>query len=419
MIQRSLQNAKRHDAPNKAKVFAKFVMEGKINPALCFLSEAGGRGVLPLTDDVMTQLNKKHPTAKEAKLGSLLFGPVEGVPDIIYQEIDGEMIKEAALRTKGSREGGEGGGGASGIDANGFKRVLASKSFKKSSSNLCDALATLTKRLCTEYVDPLSIETITASRLTPLDKGEGAVRPIGIGEVIGRIIGKCVIKVTKREVMDASGSLQVCAGQKSGSEAAIHALREIFEAADETDAVLLIDASNAFNSLNRAAALHKVRLICPAIAIYVINTYRASARLFVIGGKELKSSEGTTQGDPLAMSLYAVSLQPLITRLTIAISAEQCWYADDATGSGPLDGLKKWWDELEESGPGLGYFPNAKKCWLIVKPCREEEARELFAGTAINVTTEGQKHRPSNPHGLTVRLTVWDAVSRLCLLISR
>ena len=50
------------------------------------------------------------------------------------------------------------------------------------------------------------------------------------GEVIRRIIGKCVIviKVTKREVMDASGSLQVCAGQKSGSEAAIHAMRESF-----------------------------------------------------------------------------------------------------------------------------------------------------------------------------------------------
>ena len=27
-----------------------------------------------------------------------------------------------------------------------------------------------------------------------------------------------------------------------------------------------------------------------------------------------------------------------------------------------------------------------------MKPCREEEARELFAGTAINVTTEGQKY---------------------------
>ena len=251
---------------------------------------------------------------------------MEDVPEILYQEIDGEMIKEAALRTKGW-------GGPSGIDANGFKRILASKSFKKSSSNLCDALATLTKRLCTEYVDPGSIEAIIANRLIPLDKGEGAVRPIGVGEVIRRIIGKCVTKVTKREVMDASGSLQVCAGQKSGSEAAIHAMREIFEA-DETDAALLIDASNAFNSLNRAAALHNVRVICPAIAIYVINTYRAPARLSVVGGKELESSEGTTQGDPLAMSLYAVSLQPLITRLTIASSAKQCWYADDATGSG-------------------------------------------------------------------------------------
>ena len=42
--------------------------------------------------------------------------------------------------------------------------------------------------------------------------------------------------------MDASGSLQVCAGQKSGSEAAIHAMRETFEA-DDTDTALLIDAS--------------------------------------------------------------------------------------------------------------------------------------------------------------------------------
>ena len=71
----------------------------------------------------------------------------------------------------------------------------------------------------------------------------------GLGEVLRRIIGKCVTKVTKPDVIDASGSLQVCAGHKSGSEAAIHAMRELFEH-DNSDAVLLIDASNAFNSLN-------------------------------------------------------------------------------------------------------------------------------------------------------------------------
>ena len=75
-------------------------MEERINSALRYLSENDGGGVLPLTDVVMQQLRAKHPEAQEAKLGSLLFGPVEDVPDAIYQQINGEMIREAALRTK-------------------------------------------------------------------------------------------------------------------------------------------------------------------------------------------------------------------------------------------------------------------------------------------------------------------------------
>ena len=168
------------------------------------------------------------------------------------------MVREAALKTKGSC-------GPSGVEANGFKRTQACKSLKKSSTIFCDSLATLARRLSTEFVDPLTIEPILASRLIPLDKGNGDVRPIGVGEVVRRIIGKCVTKVTKQDIIEASGSLQVCAGQKSGSEAPIHALHNIFEA-DNTDAVLLIDASNAFNSLNRAAALHNVRILCPTVA---------------------------------------------------------------------------------------------------------------------------------------------------------
>ena len=49
------------------------------------------------------------------------------------------------------------------------------------------------------------------------------------------------------------------------------------------------------------------------------------------------------------------------------------------------------WTSLSESGPALGYFPNAKKCWLIIKPEREQAAREVFRDTAINVTIEGHK----------------------------
>ena len=104
--------------------------------------------------------------------------------------------------------------------------------------------------------------------------------------------------------------------------------------------MLLIDASNAFNSLNRDAAFHNVAVLCPILAAYAFNTYRTSVPLFVKGGKELKSAEGTTQVDPLAMSFYAISLQPLITRLISYSGAKQCGYADDVIGPGFLEELR-------------------------------------------------------------------------------
>ena len=116
-----------------------------------------------------------------------------------------------------------------------------------------------------------------ASRSIPLDKSN-EVRPIGVGEVIRRIIGKCTRKVVKQDILESSGSLQVCAGHKSGSEAAVHAMNSLFQI-EETDAVLLGDASNAFNSLNRAATLHNIGIVCPAVATFAINTYHLSARL--------------------------------------------------------------------------------------------------------------------------------------------
>ena len=146
-------------------------------------------------------------------------------------------------------------------------------------------------------IHPDSIEALLACRLIPLDKGDGSVRWIGVGEVIWRIIAKCVVQIAKPKIIQATGSMQVCAGQKSGSEAAIHAMSEIFHGED-TDAVFLIDASNAFNSLNRMTALHNILVTCPIIGLYAVNTYRNPARLFVVGGYELLSAEGTTQGDP-------------------------------------------------------------------------------------------------------------------------
>ena len=74
---------------------------------------------------------------------------------------------------------------------------------------------------------------------------------------------------------------------------------------NECEAVLLVDATNAFNCLNRQTAMRNSRTLCPLFATPVINIYRQKIDLFV-GGKVLESKEGTTQGDPLAMAIYII-----------------------------------------------------------------------------------------------------------------
>ena len=190
----------------------------------------------------------------------------------------------------------------------------------------------------------------------------------------------------------AAGPLQTCAGHGAGAEAAIHAMREIFEK-ESTDAVLLIDATNAFNSMNRAVSLHNVRITCPYNATYLINTYRCPARLFIAGGGEIQSEEGTTQGNPLAMPWYSLSTVNLITDLKLHTSnVSQVWLADDAAAAGKIKPLHQWYERLTEQGKKFGYLVNGIKSWLIVKSEQlANEARAVF-GDSVNITTEGKRH---------------------------
>ena len=84
--------------------------------------------------------------------------------------------------------------------------------------------------------------------MIPLDKNPG-FGPIGVSEVLRRITGK-VVSVLKEDVIKCTGTLQVCNGQDTRIEAAIHSMNMMYE--DENiDAILLVDVRNAFNSLNR------------------------------------------------------------------------------------------------------------------------------------------------------------------------
>ena len=109
---------------------------------------------------------------------------------------------------------------------------------------------------------------------------------------------------------------------------------------EDTAAILFVDATNAFNSLNPK---HNICHLCPSLITVLINTYRAPTKLFV-DGTMLYSSEGTTQGDPLAMPMYALATIPLIKKMQSVENVNLVWYADDASGAGKITRLHEWYN---------------------------------------------------------------------------
>ena len=195
----------------------------------------------------------------------------------------------------------KGAGGPSNFDAEQYRRILCGKNFSAVGKDQREQIALMTKKLCTKNLDPKCLEAFNGSRVIPLHKNPG-VRPIGVGEVLRSIVGKSVSWVLKEDMQEAAGTLQTCAGYKGGAEATKHAMREIFHSED-TERVTPIDASNAFNSLNRQVASHNIQILCPTLSTYVIKSCGQSTCLFITGGQDINSQEGTTQGDNLATNV--------------------------------------------------------------------------------------------------------------------
>ena len=93
-----------------------------------------------------------------------------------------------------------------------------------------------------------------------------------------------------------------------------------------------------------------------------------------------------TQGDPLAMPLYALATTPLIDQLSNIQDVIQVWYADDASTSGSLASIRKNRNCIKFLGPAYGYHANVCKTWLIAKEQYLSKAIKLFNYTGHKVS---------------------------------
>ena len=92
-----IQSKKQREPEDLARSFAKLIMEDKISAAIKMLDKEASTGILPLTNDVLQQLQEKHPDASPVEPNTLLHGPINAIPESFFENIDETTVFKASL----------------------------------------------------------------------------------------------------------------------------------------------------------------------------------------------------------------------------------------------------------------------------------------------------------------------------------
>jgi hypothetical protein len=164
--------------------------------------------------------------------------------------------------------------------------------------------------------------------LCALNKKDGGIRPIAIGNCLRRLTSKLACFQSRNIVNSYLSPHQLGVATKLGCEAAIHTTRIFVNNDQNRGKVLLkLDFKNAFNSVERDCILKEVQCHTPLLYPYLYQCYRNPSTLF-FGNHLISSSVGAQQGDPCGPMIFSLAIQPIILSLDSQLNI---WYLHDGT----------------------------------------------------------------------------------------
>ena len=148
--------------------------------------------------------------------------------------------------------------------------------FGGSSAILRNSIASVVEWLANGYPPWAAYHVMIWGRLVGLDKCPG-VRPIGIGDILRRLLYKMMLFVLDNEAAMVYGTDQLCSGREARIEGGIHHMRSLWDEhekdEDDTWGVLLIDARNMYNEGNRKMMIWVARHEWPSGSRFLFNIY--------------------------------------------------------------------------------------------------------------------------------------------------
>lgn len=229
-----------------------------------------------------------------------------------------------------------------------------------------------------------------ASRLIPLQKAGGGIRPIAIGEVWARLVSMCAMTASP-DIGPGLAPLQVGVGIRGGAQCMGHAINAGV-LANPDSVTLQLDAKNAFNTLSRNAMLKAVATRAPNLLPYAQWMYTPASQLHMAevphGSQPLWSQAGVRQGDPCGPLFFSLALQDVLQHVQLMNSDVRIIaYLDDIFIQGSAEGVVLAYNLLQASAAEIGLVMQPKKSTVYSKDVTAATTVAEMLG--FEVSTEG------------------------------
>jgi hypothetical protein len=240
-----------------------------------------------------------------------------------------------------------------------------------------DAVTNLVNRLASGRAATSFAPWLCGAPLTTLAKPNGGVCPIAVGEVIRRLVAKCLMARVRQPAQALLTPLQLCVAVKFGAEAIMHTVRRLIthhlDAAISLDwALLQVDFSNAFNLVRRDVFCQSTLEQFPTLGPWVTWCYDSPSHLFYEGEIVCDSARGVQQGDPLGSLLYchvlrhvSLGIADIFATAEPTAAALNSSYLDDGEIGHTLGTLSRVLSYLQSPQvQDLGLLLNLAKCFV-------------------------------------------------------
>ena len=209
---------------------------------------------------------------------------------------------------------------------------------------------------------------LCAANLIPLRKKDNlSVRPIAVGETLRRMVGKCLLATELlKEQLHALQPRQCGVAVQGATELVGMGLQRFVDARrDDSDwVILMVDVSNAFNTIDRHAILRGCAKYTPVAYNWLHSCYQGHSPLFCQGKLLLKSQTGTHQGDACGPLGFVLGLEQALEEAGKPSLDWECWYLDDGTIVGNPQDVFDYLGRLQVALSNVGLRLNLGKCQL-------------------------------------------------------